>query len=532
MCQIYARSPAHVNTDGLATLLPDREVEYLYRNDMAEEISIRRRPRQRLLTLDTDQSERHASWLELFFDLVFVLAVSKVASILGSESDIAGFLKYFALFIAVWWSWVGYTFYADRFESDEIEYRIMTFAAMLAVAALSITVGGAFSAAGDVPFVGCYAAVRLILVAQYARTAYYVPVARSLAVQYVAGFGVAVLFLLASLLVAPPLRYYIWAAVMLIELGTPFINSRITRLIPFDLSHIPERFGLFTIIVLGEAVIATANGAAGVPWTIWTAATAALGFAMAACIWWINFDFVEENAIKSPRLLARFVFILCHFFIVASIVAIGIGVEHAIKEEVTGSLQLATSVMLGAAVAVYLGSITVVRLISGVCNLVNSRLISIALAIGVAIAGVWLTPIVAVALLALVLSFGVWFEGRYAHDEEEAEVAPGLVPCQHETAAIVFQPRSNQGCEQCVKNNYKWVHLRMCLVCGHVGCCDSSRNKHATKHYHSEGHPLMASLEDEDNWAWCYEDERFVPLAERIGLYRPTKRELVEAEAA
>src|SRR5215216_5398820 len=139
---------------------------------MADENGIPRRRRQRLLTLDSDESERHASWLELFFDLVFVLAVSKVASILGSESDLAGFLKYSALFVAVWWSWVGYTFYADRFESDETEYRVMTFAAMLAVAALSITVGGAFSAAGDVAFVGCYAAVRLILVAQYARTAY------------------------------------------------------------------------------------------------------------------------------------------------------------------------------------------------------------------------------------------------------------------------------------------------------------------------------------------------------------------------
>jgi len=75
------------------------------------------------------------------------------------------------------------------------------------------------------------------------------------------------------------------------------------------------------------------------------------------------------------------------------------------------------------------------------------------------------------------------------------------------------------------------MHLRMCLECGHVGCCDSSRYKHATKHFHEFGHSMMASLEKGDNWAWCYTDERFVPLPRRIGAYRPTKVELIEQEA-
>jgi uncharacterized UBP type Zn finger protein len=62
-------------------------------------------------------------------------------------------------------------------------------------------------------------------------------------------------------------------------------------------------------------------------------------------------------------------------------------------------------------------------------------------------------------------------------------------------------------CEECVKLGDSWVHLRLCLTCGHVGCCDSSKNKHATKHFQSVGHPLIRSIEPGERWMWCYIDE-------------------------
>jgi uncharacterized UBP type Zn finger protein len=67
------------------------------------------------------------------------------------------------------------------------------------------------------------------------------------------------------------------------------------------------------------------------------------------------------------------------------------------------------------------------------------------------------------------------------------------------------QPRTN-GCEECLKTGDEWVHLRLCLSCGHVGCCDSSKNKHATKHFHATKHPIMRSLEAGEDWGWCYID--------------------------
>jgi hypothetical protein len=63
------------------------------------------------------------------------------------------------------------------------------------------------------------------------------------------------------------------------------------------------------------------------------------------------------------------------------------------------------------------------------------------------------------------------------------------------------------GCEECLKMGDRWVHLRLCRACGHVGCCDSSKNRHATKHFHATGHPIMSSLERGEDWSWCFVDQ-------------------------
>ena len=66
---------------------------------------------------------------------------------------------------------------------------------------------------------------------------------------------------------------------------------------------------------------------------------------------------------------------------------------------------------------------------------------------------------------------------------------------------------SSEGCEDCLKIGDDWVNLRLCLTCGQVGCCDSSKNKHATQHYHDTDHPIIASFEKGENWLWCYQDQ-------------------------
>lgn len=75
---------------------------------------------------------------------------------------------------------------------------------------------------------------------------------------------------------------------------------------------------------------------------------------------------------------------------------------------------------------------------------------------------------------------------------------------------------SAEGCEECLKIGDEWVHLRLCLQCGHVGCCDDSRNKHATKHFHSVKHPTVQSLEPDETWGWCYVHQVMVELGRSL----------------
>ena len=79
--------------------------------------------------------------------------------------------------------------------------------------------------------------------------------------------------------------------------------------------------------------------------------------------------------------------------------------------------------------------------------------------------------------------------------------------CKHTENVTPVPPRTPDGCEECLKMGDSWVHLRLCEICGHVGCCDSSKNKHATKHFRKTKHPIMKSLEPGEDWGWCYIDE-------------------------
>lgn len=82
-----------------------------------------------------------------------------------------------------------------------------------------------------------------------------------------------------------------------------------------------------------------------------------------------------------------------------------------------------------------------------------------------------------------------------------------LSGCRHLGSVHDVQPRTPGGCEECLSTGTKWVKLRLCLECGHVGCCDSSPGRHATRHFHATSHPVMRSFEPGEEWGWCYEDE-------------------------
>lgn len=95
-------------------------------------------------------------------------------------------------------------------------------------------------------------------------------------------------------------------------------------------------------------------------------------------------------------------------------------------------------------------------------------------------------------------------QGRGTHLPQPGQIESD--ECSHLDLIQEVAP-SAQGCEDCLKTGDGWVHLRICLTCGHVGCCDQSKNKHATQHFHTSGHPLIQSYEPGEDWVWCFLDE-------------------------
>jgi low temperature requirement protein LtrA len=287
----------------------------------------------RLRTLGEDETRR-STWLELFFDLVFVVAVAQLGQQLSQDVSAEGLFRFLGFFVPIWWAWMGFTFYANRFDTDDLPYRLLIFVAMLGVAALATTLPDAFAGASRA-FVLSYVFVRLVLLVLYARAIRHVDEGRAIAVFYFAAFSAAVVVWLASLLFPAPERYWVWVLALAIELPAPIVGWRLIPSGPVDPRHAPERLGLLTIIVLGESVFAVVFGVTDVTWSSEALLAALGGFVCAAAFWWIYFEFVNpEYAFaalrRRGRILRGLVFVYSNFPVIAGLAALGIGVKISV----------------------------------------------------------------------------------------------------------------------------------------------------------------------------------------------------------
>jgi low temperature requirement protein LtrA len=156
--------------------------------------------------MENIEKERHASWLENFYDLIVAIVVFQLSSILNHNVSVSGFLAFIALFIPVFWSWIGVTFYNSRFETDDLGHRLLTLLQMAAAAFMAVCVSdglGKYSSG----FALSYAATRAVLVIEYLRTGRSLPATRPLVKRYSIGFSVAAVLWFISALVPPPFRF-------------------------------------------------------------------------------------------------------------------------------------------------------------------------------------------------------------------------------------------------------------------------------------------------------------------------------------
>ena len=316
------------------------------------------RPPQ-LRTLD-DQGERHATWLELFFDLVFVISIAEVAHTLEDYRTLADFLGTAGLFVAVWWAWVGYTVYADRFDTDDVAHRVLVLAGMLAVIAMALSVHDALHG-GSARFALAFVAVRGIVLLLNARARRHAAPARPLLNLFLAAFSTGAALWLLSVFVPEPARYVLWGVALVIELSAPWVGRRQIVKAPVHASHLVERFGLFTLIVHGESVVRVAQGVADVDdWTTATLAAAGGGFLLVAGLWWLYFDRIDEGAVRS--VLRGLVWNYTHLPLLAGLVSVAVGTEYAIRDAAGGQLERSTTAALGVGTALYLLSTVVIGL--------------------------------------------------------------------------------------------------------------------------------------------------------------------------
>ncbi len=373
-------------------------------------------PRLRTRGRGVDEMRR-ATWIELFFDLVFVAAVGQLANALAAEPTTARFFEFLGLFVPVWWAWMGFTFYANRFDTDDLVYRLLLLLAMFGVAALATTIPSVFRGATE-GFPIAYVSVRLVLIALYARARRHVPEARSLVRVFIRAFTFAVFIWVASLAFDAPWAYLFWGLALAVELAAPVRAWRFLPDAPVDRTHLPERFGLLTLIVLGESVLGVVLGVAKVSWDARSAATAAAGFLVAAALWWIYFDFLDEGALTARGIFGGLTYTYMNYFVVVGLTALGAGVKLAIIGH--GD----TDWVLSAGLALAMVGLGVIQLVAGTVVVdtdVVLRLLTAAIALVLIPLG--LSPLAVLSVLAGVLVAQVVFElARHETHTHPAEI--------------------------------------------------------------------------------------------------------------
>ena len=386
----------------------------VFRHD-PELLRLLRPPRLRTL----EDGHRHASYLELFFDLVFVVAIAQLAHELVLDHSLHGFAVFGALYLPVFIAWHGFTIYADRFDTDDVVFRVAILIGMLAILALAVQIPDA--AHGDSKgFAVAYVLMRSLMIGLYLRAYRHVPDARPLIVRYVAGYSLGVLLWIVSLGIDTPWRYVLWGVALVWEYSLPWLARRLFAAIPVHASHVPERFALFTIIVLGESILAVALGVAGRDWALSAVVIAALGFVDAAAIWWLYFGHgVEFRLERSAGSIL--VFAYAHIPLLAALTAVGAGVTLAIEQSSEPGLDAGTRWALASGVATYLVCLTVAQrtlMLGFQARTTPVRLVAIGLLVAVALGGGELEPLAFTALSTAVLVglvlFKLWTAYRAA----------------------------------------------------------------------------------------------------------------------
>jgi low temperature requirement protein LtrA len=373
------------------------------------------------LTAVLRQTER-VTPLELFFDLVFVLAITQCTALMAAEPTWTGLAKGMVVLGVLWWSWTGYAWLTSVVDPEEGAVRLVIFVAMAALLVVSLCVPGAFGESGLL-FACAYGVVRAAHIALFLLASRDDPALRQSVLGLAGGSALGVALLVAASFGDGWSQGTLWALALLLDMGEPFLfGAEGWKLVP---GHFVERHGLILIIALGESIVAIGVGAAAAV-DAGVVAAATLGIAIAAALWWLYFDVV---ALLAQRDLSRMVegrernerardsYSYLHFPMVAGIVLLALGLKKTLGS-VGDSLELVPAAALLGGTAIYLLAHVAFRL-REVHTVNKHRLACAVLLIALLPAAVELPALVTLAVIFAALTALIGYESvRFAGSRE------------------------------------------------------------------------------------------------------------------
>ena len=318
--------------------------------------------RRRMSGRDPDEEHRTSTPLELFFDLCFVVAVATAAAQLHhglSEGHLGDLPGYLAAFFAIWWAWMGYTWLASAYDCDDVIFRLLTFVVMAGVLVLAVGLPKLFEEGNSATAVAGYVLMRLATVALWLRAARDHADRRRTALLYAAGVTFVQLLWIARLAVhEQALVWTTFLALLVAELAVPLRAERLGGATPWHPEHIAERYSLFTIIVLGEVLLATTQAIQG--FVARGTVTLSLGLVIVGglltvfSMWWLYFKRPYAEMLRI-RTIAVWPFGYGHYFVFASVAAVGAALATTVDvvEHEAHLSSRSTGLTLAVAVAVF-----------------------------------------------------------------------------------------------------------------------------------------------------------------------------------
>ncbi len=373
---------------------------------------------------DPDEAHRAATPLELLFDLCFVVAVAQAAGALHHDlvdGKVAhGLLNYLFVFFAIWWPWMNFTWFASAYDTDDVAYRLLTFVQIAGVLVVTAGVPSAFESLDFRIMVVGYVIMRIALVAQWLRAAWEDPAGRSVALRFAVGIGLVQLGWVLRLVLGGPLGVAGILILGALDLGIPIWAERGGRPTPWHPEHIAERYGLFTIIVLGECVLATsgavqlAMAAGGLSLSLLVVALD--GLLLVFALWWSYFKHPAEID-RSLSLRQAIVWGYSHYFVFAAIAALGAGLQVAIDATHAAVALTPTGIALAVAipVIVYTVAMGLLHRATASWRFMTPFAVVAAVVVAIAVGAAWVGPATAILLMAVVLvGFVAWMVASMA----------------------------------------------------------------------------------------------------------------------